>query len=211
MNEIVLWDYPKSSASYRVRIGLNLAGLQYRTEQVNLLEYEHRSSDHLARNPQGLVPVLDIDGVRLTQSLAILEYLNTTRSLAILPEDPAEIAKVRALAYAIAIDLHPVCNMSVVYHATDGQEPARTDWMRHFIRPALESFETALSQFGATPFATDAKPGLADICLIPQLYNAKRWGVDYQDLQRISDIEKRCAVMSEFQNAHPDNVRHTKS
>ncbi|MEP0519241.1 MAG: maleylacetoacetate isomerase [Hyphomicrobiales bacterium] len=206
MNETVLWDYPKSSACYRVRIGLNLAKLQYQTEHVNLLERAHRSPDHLARNPQGLVPVLDIDGNRLTQSLAILEYLDTIRNLGLLPEAPAQKAKARALAYSIAIDLHPVCNMSVANHATGGKEPARTNWMRQFIRPALEGFERNLLQFEASPIADNSTPSLADICLIPQLYNARRWDVDYQDLKRIIAIETRCSAMPAFQKAHPDNM-----
>jgi maleylacetoacetate isomerase len=110
MSAVVLWDYPKSSASYRVRIALNLAGIDYDIQTVNLLDQAHKSPDHLARNPQGFVPVLDIDGQRLTQSLAMLEYLDETRELGLLPSDPVQRARVRALAYAIAVDLHPVCN-----------------------------------------------------------------------------------------------------
>ncbi len=203
MSDITLWDYPKSSASYRVRIALNLAGLDYRIETVDLLGKAHRTPEHLARNPQGLVPVLDIDGHRLTQSLAMLEYLDTTRDLGLLPSAPADRARVQALAYAIAVDLHPVCNLSLMVHATGGQEPARTQWMQHFIRPGLEAFENLLGGFDQSPFAASMTPGLADLCLIPQLYNANRWGVDYADLPRINAIETACAALPAFKAAYP--------
>lgn len=203
MNDTILWDYPKSSASYRVRIALNLAGLNYQIETVNLLDKENRSPEHLARNPQGFVPVLDIDGVQLTQSLAILNYLDVTRKLGLLPQDPVQRAKAEALSHVIAVDLHPVCNLSVMAYATGGKEPARTQWMQHFIRPGLEAFETLLKGFEQTPFATGNAPGLADICLIPQLYNANRWGVDYSDLHRINAVEQACAALPAFISAYP--------
>ncbi len=206
MSETVLWDYPKSSASYRLRIALNLAGEAYRIETVDLLSGAHRAREHLARNPQGLVPVLDIDGTRLTQSLAILEYLSTTRNLALLPDDPAQRAKVTALAHSIAVDLHPVCNLSVMRHATGGAEPARTEWMQHFIRPGLVAFEALLADFKQTRYAIGHAPSLADICLLPQLYNANRWGVEYGDLPRINAVEQACAAHPAFQAAHPDKV-----
>lgn len=205
MSETVLWDYPKSSASYRVRIALNLAREGYWIETVNLLEKEHRSAAHLDRNPQGFVPVLDIDGHRFTQSLAILDYLDSTRKLDLLPTDPAARAKAQALAHAIAVDLHPVCNLSVAGYATGGKDPARTKWMQHFIRPGLEAFETLLAGYKQSPFAIGDKPSLADICLMPQLYNANRWGVDYADLTRIVEVEQACAGLEPFKAAHPDS------
>ena len=200
----VLWDYPRSSAAYRVRIALNLADEPYERRMVNLLEGEHRGAEHLARNPQGLVPVLDIDGRRLTQSLAILGYLDRTRGLGLLPEGDADRARAEALAMCIAVDLHPVCNLSVAMRATGGEEPARTDWMRHFIRPGLEAFEALLGGFEQAPYATGARVGLADIVLIPQLYNARRWGVEYGDLERISGLEAACIDLPAFAEAHPD-------
>lgn len=205
MTDTVLWDYPKSSASYRLRIALNLAKIDYRIETVNLLDGTHRSKAHLARNPQGLVPVLDIDGQRLTQSLAILDYLDGTRDLGLLPKDPVARTKVQAAAHCIAVDLHPVCNLSVMRHATKGEEPARTEWMQHFIRPALEAFEALLADFDDTPYCTGATPSLADICLIPQLYNARRWGVDYSNLSRICAAEKACEGLSAFKDAAPQD------
>ncbi len=204
MSGTVLWDYPKSSASYRVRIALNLAGIDYRIAPVDLLARDHLGDAHLARNPQGFVPVLDIDGQRLTQSLAILDYLNATRDLGLLPTDPLARARVQALAHAIAVDLHPVCNPSVVGYATQGQEPARTDWMRHFITPRLAAFETMLAGFEQTAFCCGATPGLADIVLMPQIYNARRWGADYSACARILAIEATCSAHPAFINAHPD-------
>lgn len=206
MTETVLWDYPKSSASYRLRIALNLLGESYRIENVNLLDGSHRCADHLARNPQGLVPVLDIDGQRLTQSLAILDYLNETRDAGFLPEDSALRAKTRALAMSLAVDVHPVCNLSVMKHATGGEEPARTDWMHHFIAPGLRAFEALLGGFPEGDFVNGETPGLAEICLIPQLYNANRWGVSYEDCPRIQALETACGALSAFQDAHPDKV-----
>ncbi|MEJ5219578.1 maleylacetoacetate isomerase [Cognatishimia sp. D5M38] len=206
MTETVLWDYPKSSASYRLRIALNLLGESYLIETVNLLDGSHRGGDHLARNPQGLVPVLDIDGQRLTQSLAILDYLNETRDAGFLPQDPTLRAKTRALAMSLAVDVHPVCNLSVMKHATGGEEPARTDWMHHFIAPGLRAFEALLTGFPEGDFVNGETPGLAEICLIPQLYNANRWGVSYEDCPRIEALEAACGALPAFQDAHPDKV-----
>lgn len=206
MPDTVLWDYPKSSASYRLRIALNLVKEPYRVETVDLLAGAHRAEPHIARNPQGLVPVLDIDGQSFTQSLAILEYLNDTRDAGFLPADAAARAKVRALAMALAVDMHPVCNLSVMKVATGGEEPARTDWMHRFIAPGLRAFEALLAGFPKSTFATSDTPGLADICLIPQLYNANRWGVRYDDCPRIQAIEAACADHRAFANAHPSRA-----
>lgn len=186
MSEAVLWDYPKSSASYRLRIALNLAGIAYDIKTVDLLAKDHLSAAHLTRNPQGFVPVLDIDGHRFTQSMAVLEYLDTTRNLGLLPVDPADRAHQSALAHAIAVDLHPVCNLSVANYATGGDEPARTNWMRHFITPRLAAFETMLARFDQNPYCCGTTPGLADIVLMPQIYNAQRWGLTTP----IADVSK---------------------
>lgn len=201
----VLYDYWRSSAAYRMRIALNLAGIDFTSVPVDLVKGEHRSPAHLARNPQGLVPVLEIDGHSFTQSLAMIEYLIETRSPGWLPQDPAPRARARALAYAIAVDLHPVCNLKVATHAARlaGNEDVKAEWMVHFIRPGLEAFEKLAEGFSQTPFATGGNPGLADICLIPQLYNADRWGVDYADLPRICAIAKACAPLPAFADAAP--------
>lgn len=204
MSGTVLWDYPKSSASYRVRIALNLAGLDYEIRTIDLLAKDHQGAEHLARNPQGFVPVLDIDGHRLTQSLAILDYLDATRGLGLLPVDPLQRARQTALAHSIAVDLHPVCNLSVAGYATMGEEPARTNWMRHFITPRMAAFEAMLHGFSQVPYCCGDMPGLADIVLVPQIYNAKRWGADYAGCARIKSVEKACAAHPAFAMAHPD-------
>ncbi len=207
MNNTVLYDYWRSSASYRVRIALNLANISYQSISIDLMAGAHRTSEHLARNPQGLVPVLDIDGQSFTQSLAIIEYLDTTRDLGLLPEEPVQRAKTQALAQAIAVDLHPVCNLSVVKYATQGEEPARTDWMQHFITPGLAAFETLLANFDQNPYCIGNTPSLADICLIPQLYNAERWGADYAECSRIIKAADACREHPAFIAAYPDAVQ----
>jgi len=207
MTEVVLFDYWRSSASYRLRIALYLAGIAYRSVPVDLVRREHRTPEHLARNPQGFVPVLDIDGLRLTQSLAILDYLDETRGLGLLPADAAGRARVRALAHAIAVDIHPVCNLQVAGYAaelTGNREGVREAWMARFIRPGLEAVETLLGGFDQSPYCCGDTPGLADICLMPQVYNANRWGVKIDDLPRIASVVAACAQHPGFAAAHPD-------
>ncbi|MEY8829947.1 maleylacetoacetate isomerase [Sedimentitalea sp. XS_ASV28] len=206
MTDVVLYDYWRSSASYRVRIALNLAGIAFDSVTVDLVKGEQRSAEHLARNPQGLVPALEIDGLLLTQSLAIIEYLDETRRLNLLPADPALRARVRALSHAIAIDIHPICNLSVAKHARDisGQDDAMERWMQHFIRPGMQAFETLLGGFEQSPYCCGETPGLADLCLMPQVYNARRWGVGIDDLPRVTAVEAACAAHPAFAAAFPD-------
>lgn len=208
MAETVLFDYWQSSASYRVRIALNLAGIDYSAVSVDLVEGEQKSPEHLARNPQGLVPTLDIDGLRITQSLAIIEYLDETRNLGLLPTDPGERARVRALAYAIAIDIHPVCNSSVARHASalSGHEDGLKLWMHRFIPSGLQAFEDLLGGFTQSPYCCGDTPGLADICLVPQIYNARRWGIQIDDLTRIRGIDQTCAKHPAFALASPERT-----
>ncbi|WP_170367868.1 maleylacetoacetate isomerase [Ruegeria arenilitoris] len=207
MSDVVLYDYWRSSASYRVRIALNLAGIDYRAQTVDLVKGEQTAPAHLARNPQGFVPVLEIDGVQLTQSLAILDYLDRTRGLNLLPDEPVARARAQVLAHAIAVDLHPVCNLKVARHAAQlsgGKGDMPGDWMRHFIRPGLLAFEAMLEGFEQAPYCTGSAPGLADLCLIPQMYNARRWQVDLSDMPRILAVEAACADHPAFAAAHPD-------
>jgi len=209
MKEVVLYDYWRSSASYRVRIALNLLGIDYKTVPINLLDGAHRKPDYLALNPQGFVPTLVIDGKTLTQSLAIIEYLAETRpECGLLPSDIADRQKVRALAYAVAMDIHPICNLHVVSHLmtlTDKTD-AREEWMKHFITDGLRKLEAMIGN-GDGAFSFGDTPTMADLCLVPQVYNARRWGVDLTAFTRIVDIDARCAELPAFQAAHPDRVK----
>ncbi|MDA7430355.1 maleylacetoacetate isomerase [Primorskyibacter aestuariivivens] len=202
----VLYDYWRSSASYRVRIALNLAGEEWRAVPVDLLAAEHKATAHLARHPQGLVPALEIDGIMMTQSLAIIEYLEETRGLGLLPDAPGDRARVRAMAYAIAIDIHPVCNLSVARFAVEQSGGALNmqDWMQHFITPGLRAFEAML---GPGRYCWGNGVSLADLCLVPQLYNARRWAVDLTDMPRIRAIDARLNDLPAFAAAHPDRVK----
>lgn len=203
----VLYDYWRSSAAYRVRIGLALLGLPYRSVPVDLTRGEQRGAENLARNPQGLVPALEIDGLRLTQSLAILDYLDETRGAGWLPGDAAGRARVRALAQSIAMDIHPVCNLRVARFAeTEGGIPLER-WMRQFIPLGLEGLEGLMAGGPAGPFCHGDRPGLADICLVPQVYNARRWGVDLAPFPRIAAVAAACEALPAFAAAHPDLAR----
>jgi maleylacetoacetate isomerase len=204
--DIVLHDYWRSSASYRVRIGLTLLGLACRSEPVDLLEGRQREAAHLARNPQGLVPALWIDGRMLTQSLAILEYLNETRSAGWLPQDAAGRARARALAHAVAMDIHPICNLHVVRHAVALGGTTQEAWMQHFIGHGLAGLEALLAQGPAGRFCMGQTPGLADICLVPQVYNARRWNVDMTDFPRIVALDAALTALPAFAAAHPDRA-----
>ncbi|NLS16249.1 maleylacetoacetate isomerase [Rhizobium sp. P40RR-XXII] len=209
MSDVVLYDYWRSSASYRVRIALNMLGIAYRRVSINLLEGEQNSADYLVLNPQGFVPALMIDGEILTQSLSIIEYLAELRPESrLMPPDSAGRQHVRALAYAIAMDIHPICNTYVAAHVmtiTDRAD-AREEWMRHFIAAGLRKLEIMLSRFDGR-FSFGDTPTMADICLVPQVYNARRWGVDLTDLKRIVEIDGRCTNLPPFQAAHPDRAK----
>lgn len=209
MKEVILYDYWRSSASYRVRIALNFLGLDYQTVPINLLEGTHKSPDYLRLNPQALVPTLVIDGKTLTQSLAIIEYLAELRpECGLLPTDSADRQKVRALAYAVAMDIHPICNLHVVSHLLTLTEKAdaREEWMKHFIGDGLHKLEVMIGEIGGK-FSFGDKPTMADLCLVPQVYNARRWGVDLAAFRRITDIDAKCAGLPAFQAAHPDRVK----
>ena len=210
MADITLYDYWRSSASYRVRIALNLKGLGYEQVVVNLLEGAHRSAAHRRRSPIGYVPALDIDGQMMTQSLAIIEYLEARfPDPALLPADPAEAARLRAIAHAIAMDIHPVCNLNVTNHhaaAFDGDAAAKDAWMVHFMTRGLLAVEAMADHPATGPFLHGDAPGLADIVLIPQLYNARRRDMTLAEMPRLTAIEAACLAHPAFQAAAPEMV-----
>lgn len=208
MGDIVLYDYWRSSAAYRLRIALNLKGLAHEARPVDLLTAEHKGAANLARNPQGLVPTLEIDGRALTQSLPILEYLDETRpDPPLIPRDPARRHAARAFAAAVAMEIHPVCNMSVARYGAGlaGEDYGMGDWMARFIPPGLAALEAMAPKEGAFLFG-DA-PGLAECCLIPQLYNARRWEVDLTPYPRLVAVDAAAAALDAFARAAPEAVR----
>ncbi len=202
-----LYDYWRSSAAYRVRIALNLKGLEYDSRPVDILAGQHRQVDYLTLNPQGIVPTLQIDDLTLQQSLAIIEYLDETRpEPALLPADAAGRARVRAIAYAIAMEIHPVCNTRVANHVTElgGSETVRTVWMQHYIGRGLTAVEELLDHPATGRFCHGDAPSLADLCLVPQLYNAQRWELEVTQWPTIARIGEACAGLPAFDAAHPE-------
>jgi len=203
----VLYDYWRSSAAYRVRIALAHLGLDWQSVPVDLVAGEQRGADNLARNPQGLVPTLEIDGLRLTQSLAIIEYLDETRGGGLLPGDAAGRARVRTLSYAVAMEIHPICNLSVGRYAVEASGGAivTETWMRHFIARGLAGLEAMLAEGAVVCHGGGLT--MADCCLVPQVYNARRWGVDLTGLPRIMAIEAELIALPAVATAHPDRWR----
>ena len=193
---MVLHGYWRSSAAYRVRIALNLKQISYRQVSYHLRDGAQRHPEFLARNPQGLVPALEVDdGKFLTQSLAIIEYLEETYPVApLLPVTAQAKARVRSIALAIACDLHPLNNLRVLnFLGTQyGQNDAgKTAWYQHWVRCELDALENRLSQESETgKFCHGNTVTLADVCLIPQLYNARRWNCDMSAYQTLLRIEK---------------------
>jgi len=204
-----LYDYFRSSAAYRVRIALNLKGLKPFREFVHLRKNVQRSDDYLALNPQGLVPALATDGGEvLTQSLAIIEYLDETQPApAFLPAAPVERARVRGIALEIACDIHPLNNLRVLQYLknTLGVSEAQKDaWYKYWIDTGLEALETRLVRDPATGrYCHGDTPTLADICLVPQLANARRMNIDVVPFPTLTRIEAACNTLPAFADAAP--------
>ena len=206
---VTLHDYWRSSAAYRVRIALNLAGISYVAVPVDLLKGDHRTPAYLALNPQGLVPMLEIDGLRLTQSVAIIEYLMDSGKASFLPPDPPGRARCRALAYAVAMEIAPVCNLSVRRYADEisGGTVSADQWQFRFISKGLQAVEALLDHPLTGRYCHGDQITLADLCLVPQLYNARRAGVDLSAMPRITAISAALDKVPEIAAAHPDRVK----
>lgn len=204
-----LHGYWRSTAAYRVRIALNLKGLAYENLPVHLVRDggEQRQRRFLALNPQGLVPVL-IDGEQvIPQSLAIMEYLDERQPTpALLPASAIERAQVRALAHAVACDIHPLNNLRVMQyleHKLEAAQAQRLAWMHHWMAEGFQALETRLAAT-ASDFCHGNAPGLADCCLIPQLYNARRFGLALDAWPTLLRIDAACQALAAFRDAAPE-------
>ncbi len=214
MGQTVLHDYFRSSAAYRVRIALNLKGVDYERRPVNLVESAQKSDAYRALNPQGLVPMLEIDGLKLTQSLSIMVYLDQTRPEPLLmPRDPGDGAHVRAMALAIACDIHPLNNLRVLKYLKGelGEEQDAIDlWYAHWVTEGLEALEVmAAPRAGAFLFGDT--PTLADVCLVPQLYNARRFNIPISPYPTLRRADETASALPAFAAAHPDRVAQEES
>ena len=205
-----LHTYFRSSAAYRVRIALHLKGLDYEAVPVHLVRGggEHRQPAYLGLNPAGLVPALEDAGQVLTQSLAIVEYLEETHPQpALLPAAALDRARVRAIAQVIACDIHPVNNLRVLNYLRDtlyADDAARSNWALHWMALGLRALEQHLAREPATGLCCHGDtPTLADCCLVPQLFNARRFGLDLAPYPTLVRIDRHCAALPAFATAHP--------
>ena len=207
MSRPILFDYFRSSAAYRVRIALNLKGVDYEQRQVDLRAGDQRSADYRALNPQGLVPMLEIDGHRLTQSLAIINYLDLRYpNQPLIPASAAERAHVVAMALTIACDIHPLNNLRVLNYLKGelGHSQEEADaWYAHWITEGLTALE-AMASPRAGDFLFGNGPTGADVCLVPQLYNARRFNVPLDDYPTLLRADANAAKLEAFARAHPD-------
>jgi maleylpyruvate isomerase len=203
------YGYFRSSSSYRCRIAFNLKGLDYDFESVHLKLGAQKGPEFTAINPQRLLPALITDdGAELTQSLAILEWLDETHpEPALLPSAPLERARVRAFAQVIACEIHPLQNLRVLKYLADefgADSAATTKWLSRWLSEGLEACEALLAKRDReSAFCFGDTPGLADICLVPQIFSAQRFGVDISHLTRIAAIHARCEALPAFADAHP--------
>ena len=203
-----LYSYFRSSAAYRLRIALNIKGLEYEYLPVDLLKAEQKSSDYMALNPQGLIPAMELpNGETLGQSVALLEWMEETYpEPALLPSDPFERARVRSVVNNIVCDIHPICNIAVTnylkeHHGadTDGIIAWYTTWMHR----GFQAVEQVLASNHAS-YCFGEEPGLADVCLVPQVYNARRFDIDLQGFPNILGVVDNCNELPAFRDAMPE-------
>ena len=207
MAEAILYDYFRSSAAYRVRIALNLKGIDYEQRSVNLAAGDQKSDGYRTLNPQGLVPMLEIDGHRLTQSLSIIMYLAMRDpEPPLLPPDIAEAAHVRSMALTIACDIHPLNNLRVLKYLKGSlgvSDEAKDEWYRHWIAEGFTALE-AMAAPSAGRFIYGDAPTIADICLVPQMYNARRFSVSVDAYPTLLRADANACQLDAFWRAHPD-------
>lgn len=204
---IKLHDYWRSSASYRVRIALAMKQVDYQRHAVNLIKREQVSPENLAVNPQGLVPTLEIDGLVLGQSLAIIDYLDTRfPEPRLIPIDPFARAMTLQRALVIAADIHPIDNLRVLRRLSEMgiDQAARDDWYRHWI---VEGFTALETMAGGGAFLGGAAPDLSDVCLVPQMYNARRLDTPLDAFPRLMEVDARLAAIDAVAAAHPDRFK----
>ena len=208
MSEVVLYDYWRSSAAYRVRIALNLKGVAYRSVPIDLSQGAQSGADYLALNPQGLVPALAIDGLLLTQSLAIIDYLDANyHDPPMVSSDPASRSRTLAQALIIAADIHPINNLRVLNYLRRelGQgEDAVNTWYRHWIAEGLAALEAQAPAYG---LFGGALPNLADVCLVPQLANARRFDQPLEGYPKLVAIDAALRALPGFAAAAPEAVK----
>jgi maleylpyruvate isomerase len=207
---MILYGYSLSSASYRVRIALALKGLQVTSVPVNLRAGEQRLDEFLQINSQGFVPALVMDdGAVLTQSVAIIEYLDEIHpEPPLLPKTPLARARVRSLAQAIACDVHPLNNLRVLQYLENElqhDKATRETWYRHWVRLGFDALERRLARDGETGrFCHGDAPTMADVCLVPQVFNARRFALDLSPYPRIVGIDAACLDLPAFEGAAPE-------
>ncbi len=211
MTKPILFDYYRSSASYRVRIALNLKGVDYERVAVDLAAGGQKEEAYRARNPQGFVPMLEYGELRLTQSIAIIDWADAAYAgsgAPLIPREPAERAHVMALALVVACDVHPLNNLRVLKYLVGplGQgEAAKDAWYAHWVREGFAALEAQASP-RAGRFLFGDTPSLADICLVPQMYNARRFDVPVDDFPMLVRIDEAASRLEAFAAAHPDRV-----
>ncbi len=203
------YTYWRSTAAYRVRIALNLKGIEAEHISVHLVKDggQQHAPEYVAKNPSHLVPALELDdGTVLTQSLAIIDYLEALEHVPTLyPHDPLERSQMLAAAHLIAMDIHPVNNLRVVSHLDQefgADAEAKKDWMCHWMAQGFAALEKMVRM--DTKYAFGDTPSLADICLVAQYYNARRWGLDLSIYPRLTEIEQTCLALPAFADAAPE-------